>query len=109
MCAATLDAEVLSKRVGELVEAIGMQSLAACAVKVPLAVELLGREPAADEGGVSVVHVLSTSHVAIHTWPEFRFFNLDVFSCRAFELEPVFSWLRSTLGTRAYGASSWRR
>jgi S-adenosylmethionine/arginine decarboxylase-like enzyme len=86
-----------------------MQSLGSCAVKVPIAVELLGRQPEVDEGGVSVVHVLSTSHVAIHTWPEHRFFNLDVFSCRAFELDPVFAWLHATLGTRSYGASSWRR
>ena len=33
--------------------------------------------------------VLSTSHVALHTWPVRHFFILDVFSCRDFDPETV--------------------
>lgn len=48
-----------------------------------------------EHGGVSGIVVLSTSHVAIHTWlkkvndNEYAFFSLDVFSCRTFTTEPV--------------------
>src|SRR5215510_3930001 len=33
--------------------------------------------------GVSGVAVIAESHLAIHTWPEFRFAAADVFSCGA--------------------------
>lgn len=35
----------------------------------------------AAEGGVTGVIVVSESHVTIHTWPEKRFVNIDVFFC----------------------------
>jgi S-adenosylmethionine decarboxylase len=31
--------------------------------------------------GVSVVAIILESHIAIHTWPEFRFATVDVYSC----------------------------
>jgi hypothetical protein len=42
-------------------------------------------EPFEDEGGVTGVVILSTSHCAIHTWPLTSKFVLDVFSCRKFD------------------------
>jgi S-adenosylmethionine/arginine decarboxylase-like enzyme len=42
-------------------------------------------EPFEDEGGVTGVVILSTSHCAIHTWPLTSRFVLDVFSCRKFD------------------------
>lgn len=31
--------------------------------------------------GVSVVAIILESHIAIHTWPEFRYATVDVYSC----------------------------
>ncbi len=31
--------------------------------------------------GVSVVAIILESHITIHTWPEFRFATVDVYSC----------------------------
>ena len=31
--------------------------------------------------GVSGVVVISTSHLSIHTWPEYRYAAVDIFSC----------------------------
>jgi len=31
--------------------------------------------------GVSVVAIVLESHIAIHTWPEYRFATVDVYSC----------------------------
>ena len=35
----------------------------------------------AGEGGITGVVIVSESHLTIHTWPERRFVNLDVFFC----------------------------
>jgi S-adenosylmethionine/arginine decarboxylase-like enzyme len=42
-------------------------------------------EPWADEGGITGIIVLSTSHVAIHTWPIRGKAVLDAYSCRPFK------------------------
>lgn len=38
-------------------------------------------ETSAGEGGITGVIIVSESHVSLHTWPERRFVNLDVFFC----------------------------
>ena len=35
----------------------------------------------AGEGGITGVVIVSESHLTIHTWPEKKFVNLDVFFC----------------------------
>ncbi len=32
-------------------------------------------------GGVSGVAVLSESHISVHTWPEYKYAALDIFTC----------------------------
>jgi S-adenosylmethionine decarboxylase len=58
----------------------------------------LGVEPFEDEGGVTGVCVLSTSHCAIHTWPLRPFFVMDVYSCRDFDPSHVEHHLNERLG-----------
>ena len=58
----------------------------------------LGVEPFEDEGGVTGVCVLSTSHCSIHTWPLRPFFVMDVYSCRDFDGVEVERHLRAALG-----------
>lgn len=31
--------------------------------------------------GISLVHILSASHIAIHSWPENRYLHIDLISC----------------------------
>lgn len=40
-----------------------------------------------DEGGYSMLQVISTSHLSIHTWPLQCFFSFDAFSCKDFDPE----------------------
>jgi S-adenosylmethionine decarboxylase len=61
-------------------------------------IEKLGVEPFEDEGGVTGVCVLSTSHCAIHTWPLRAFFVMDVYSCRDFDEQIVREMVRERLG-----------
>lgn len=52
-----------------------------------------GFEPDKDEPeGVIGIVVLSTSHVAIHTWPHRGYAVVDLFSCRDFEERDI-TWL----------------
>jgi len=62
-------------------------------------IKRLGAEPFEDEGGVTGVIVLSTSHVAIHTWPLRKWFVLDVYSCRDFATEDLSHYVQGFLGT----------
>ena len=34
-----------------------------------------------DEGGITGVIIVAESHITIHTWPERKFVNIDVFFC----------------------------
>jgi S-adenosylmethionine/arginine decarboxylase-like enzyme len=58
----------------------------------------LGVEPFEDEGGVTGVCVLSTSHCSIHTWPLRSFFVMDVYSCRDFDPSAVEKHLTERVG-----------
>ena len=99
----------LARAVNELVVLIGMTALQTVAVQIPLELEAMQLIPAADEGGVSVVAILSTSHIALHSWPECAAFTLDAYSCRDFEPELVTAWAAEALAMRGFTAETWRR
>ena len=83
----------------ELVELLGMRLLGAPHLyEVETEIAKLGVEPFEDEGGVTGVCVLSTSHCSIHTWPLRPFFVMDVYSCRDFEPSLVEQHLARSLG-----------
>lgn len=86
---------------GTLVHKLGMRALAPPVVHdVEIDITKLGKQPFEDEGGVTGVVVLSTSHCAIHTWPArpTPVFVLDVFSCRDFDPGVVIEHCRLMLG-----------
>jgi S-adenosylmethionine decarboxylase len=83
----------------ELVHLLGMRPLGTPHMyEVETEIAKLGVEPFEDEGGVTGVCVLSTSHCAIHTWPLRPFFVMDVYSCRDFDPGLVEEHLARTLG-----------
>lgn len=43
--------------------------------------------------------LLEESHISIHTWPEHNFVAIDVFSCRAFDIDKINSLLNSYFET----------
>jgi S-adenosylmethionine decarboxylase len=40
-----------------------------------------------DEGGITGMCVISTSHMSIHCWPLRKCFSMDVFSCKNFDAD----------------------
>lgn len=68
-----------------LVKVLGMEYLQRpMAVKVPLDEDADEQQ---DDGGWSYFCQITTSHIAIHTWPLRSAFMMDVFSCRDFDEE----------------------
>jgi S-adenosylmethionine/arginine decarboxylase-like enzyme len=91
--------QLLLEMVEDMIKSIGMRPLEQpLIVDVPLAIEKLNQEPFEDEGGISILRLLSTSHVALHTWPLRSEFHLDVYSCREFAPEVVYKMLDVYLG-----------
>lgn len=89
----------VEKMLGSLVDLLGMRMLdRAHMYEVETEIAKLGVEPFEDEGGVTGVAVLSTSHCSIHTWPLRPFFVMDVYSCRDFDALKVEAHLREHLG-----------
>jgi S-adenosylmethionine decarboxylase len=44
--------------------------------------------------GYSIVQILQESHIAIHTWYEYNYFALDIFSCKFFDHKKVLNFLK---------------
>ncbi len=53
--------------------------------------------------GVSIVAIVLESHITIHTWPEYRFATVDVYSCGA-HTDPykAFMYIVNKLGAKRY-------
>lgn len=78
--------ELISAMLTTLCTSIGMRPLGAVHIySVEEELSKLGVEPFEDEGGVTGVVVLSTSHIGFHGWPLRGLAILDVFSCRDFD------------------------
>lgn len=70
----------------ELVAALDMQYLQRpAAVRVPTDPSKIQSQE--DDGGWSVVCQITTSHIALHSWPLRRAVMMDVFSCHDFDVE----------------------
>lgn len=92
-------AQVVEKMLVDLIDVLGMRLLdKAHMYEVECEIEKLGKEPFEDEGGVTGVCVLSTSHCSIHTWPLRPFFVMDVYSCRDFDAAAVERFLAERVG-----------
>jgi S-adenosylmethionine decarboxylase len=93
------DAKTVEAMLVDLVNVLGMRLLdRAHMYEVETEISKLGVEPFEDEGGVTGVCVLSTSHCSIHTWPLRPFFVMDIYSCRDFDPIDVERFLTTRLG-----------
>lgn len=59
--------------------------------------------------GISGIIVIAESHLAIHTWPEFRFAAVDLFSCGDFDFTEALRFIRDNLAAEKYSILSIKR
>jgi S-adenosylmethionine decarboxylase len=82
----TLNPDSICSLFDRLVQALEMQYLQVpTAIRVPLDPEKLDSDD--DEGGWSVICQITTSHIALHSWPMRGAFMMDIFSCKDFDPE----------------------
>jgi len=62
------DLKILKREAGDIIKKSGFKIVGHCSHKF-------------GDGGVSLVFLVSESHVAIHTWPENNSVNIDIFFC----------------------------
>jgi len=56
-----------------------------------------------DKEGVSVIALVIESHIALHTWPRYRYATLDVYTCGAkSDAERAFDYIIEKLKPRHY-------
>lgn len=56
-----------------------------------------------DKYGISVLALIIESHIAIHTWPEYRFATVDVYTCGEYsDPEKAFNYIVSILKPKYY-------
>lgn len=84
------DEQTLRQLAEETIAVVGMRPLLDPQVaNVEIEINKLGQEPFEDEGGISVMQMLSTSHLALHTWPLRCEIHFEIYSCREFSQEEV--------------------
>ena len=111
------DVGVVHDFLRKLIEEIGMNALGFHVYDVPIHLKRQNIAADSDEGGVTGLAVLSTSHVAIHTWPLEAAASFDLHSCRDFDAEKVTALLREffnavdlschDLSFSLHGGSTW--
>lgn len=59
--------------------------------------------------GVSGVVVIQESHLAIHTWPEYGYAAVDLFTCGEMDAWISFDFLKECFGAKSYSALEMKR
>ena len=83
------DADVVQRFLNEHPSAIGMTK-----ISPPHVYTYHGRVP--DDWGVSGFVLIAESHISVHTFPERRYVNIDVFSCKEFDAEASLRAIKAT-------------
>jgi len=51
--------------------------------------------------GYSIFQIIKESHISFHTWPEYNYLAIDIFSCKKFNSQKIINFLKSTLNKEA--------
>ena len=78
------DPSQLVRLVYDVAEAANMTILNLAVSEVAADFKKLGSPVFEDEGGISILALIYTSHIALHCWPERKYFMFDLVSCRPF-------------------------
>lgn len=95
--------ERLETLFAKIVQALDMKALDKAQVyEVPVDPAILERVKRTgkfeDEGGITSIQVISTSHLSLHAWPLQNKFSLDAFSCKNFDAGLAINIVREMMG-----------
>lgn len=86
----------------DLADILGMDILDGPRItKVPYSKNNLDNDH--DDGGLSGLCLISTSHISIHTWPLRDKFSLDAYSCKSFDCEKALDFIKERLHVESIG------
>ena len=81
----------------ELISLLKMEKLGEPMVReVPVDSDLLNTDE--DEGGISIIVPITTSHLAIYVWPLRKALMMDIFSCKNFLATEAYGFLHDKFG-----------
>ena len=75
------DVDLVQRFLNEYPDAIGMTKVAP-----PQVYTYHGKVP--EDWGISGFVIIAESHISVHTFPDRGYINIDVFSCKEFDIEP---------------------
>ena len=85
------DLNLIYRILDELPSRIGMTK-----IMPPYVFKYSGLRP--EDWGLSGFVLIAESHISIHTFPEKNFVSVDIFSCKAFDLEFAANSLKESFG-----------
>ena len=63
------------------------------------------RGPVAEDWGLSGFVIIAESHISVHTFPARNYINVDVFSCKGFDVEKALDDVKGSFSLRE--VTSW--
>lgn len=81
------DLELIYSFLDSFPRAIGMSK-----ITPPHVVKYIGEKQ--EDWGISGFILIAESHISIHTFPERKFFNIDVFSCKEFNSDDAINYIK---------------
>jgi S-adenosylmethionine/arginine decarboxylase-like enzyme len=78
----------------------GMRIMSISSAFIEQELAKLGEQAFADEGGISIQALISTSHIALHTWPARNLFMFDLVSCKAFDAKAIRAFVLDDLAVK---------
>ncbi|MCX6022777.1 MAG: adenosylmethionine decarboxylase [Chloroflexi bacterium] len=64
----------------------------------PYVFKYRGKRP--EDWGVSGFVIIAESHIAIHTFPEKGYVNVDIFSCKYFDTDKAIDYIKEQFGSQ---------
>lgn len=99
---AVFTSDILTATFKQLAESLEMKIIMGPDfLEVPLNPTKLQSDVFQDEGGITGMCVISTSHMSIHCWPIRKCFSMDVFSCKAFDSDKAKQIIWDLLGVES--------
>lgn len=71
-------------------------------ISEPHAVNYPGNPKSFDRGGISAVVIIAESHISIHTFPSHKYMNVDIFSCKEFDVEKATSFIINSFEAKKF-------